>query len=57
MGELNCRNVHICPVLSKTVIFEGDECTEICFEIDCPIVRNDDGGLYECCFYSGQGRK
>lgn len=35
----NTREVHICPILMRTVIFEnGRCCTEDCAEVDCPII-------------------
>ena len=32
------REVHICPILMRTVIFEDGRCTEDCAEQDCPII-------------------
>lgn len=32
------REVHICPILMRTVIFEDGRCTEDCTEQDCPII-------------------
>ena len=57
MEEQDVCSIHICPILGRTVMFEDDECTEICFDKDCPIVKNNDGGLNERSFYSGQRRK
>jgi len=35
------REVHICPILMRTVIFEDGHCKEECSEEFCPIVRSD----------------
>ncbi len=31
------KEVHVCPILMRTVIFENERCTEKCNEQDCPI--------------------
>lgn len=31
--------VHICPILMRTVRFEDGECTEQCEEDDCPVLE------------------
>lgn len=33
------REVHICPILVRTVIFEDGCCTEDCEEEDCPFAE------------------
>ncbi len=33
------REVHICPILMRTVIFENGECTEPCKEPVCPVAE------------------
>lgn len=33
------QNVHICPVLMQTVIWENGDCKEDCSEEDCPILK------------------
>ena len=38
------QEVHICPILMRTVIFEDDCCTEDCQEEDCPIFEGLKGG-------------
>ncbi len=39
MSEEN-REVHICPILMKTVIWADGICTETCAESQCPVLRN-----------------
>lgn len=34
-------DVHICPLLARTVIFIHDKCTEHCREYDCPLVQTE----------------
>ena len=34
---MNEKEVHICPILMRTVIWEDGKCTEDCDEEDCPI--------------------
>ena len=34
---MNKKEVHICPILMRTVIWEDGKCTEKCDEEDCPI--------------------
>ncbi len=34
---MNKKEVHICPILMRTVIWEDEKCTEDCGETDCPI--------------------
>ncbi len=37
------KEVHICPILMHTVIWEDGKCTEDCDEEDCPIANlNED---------------
>lgn len=36
MREKN-KEVHICPIFMRTVVFEDGECTMECTEEDCPI--------------------
>ena len=31
------KEVHVCPILMRTVIWEDGECKEHCDEEDCPI--------------------
>ena len=31
------KEVHICPILMRTVIWEDGKCTEECDEDECPI--------------------
>ena len=31
------KDVHICPILMRTVLWEDGKCTEKCSEEDCPI--------------------
>ena len=31
------KEVHICPILMRTVIWEDGKCTEGCTEEECPI--------------------
>ena len=33
------REVHVCPILMRTVIFENQKCTERCDEQDCPVAE------------------
>ncbi len=35
------KDVHVCPVLMRTVIWIDGECTEECGETDCPILINN----------------
>lgn len=32
------KEVHICPILIRTVMWEDGKCTEDCGEQDCPIM-------------------
>ena len=32
------KEVHICPILMRTVIWEDGKCKEDCAEEDCPIL-------------------
>ena len=32
------NEVHICPIMIRTVIWENNKCTEDCNEDDCPIL-------------------
>ena len=44
------KEVHICPVLMRTVIFENGRSIEDCNEEDCPcleMIRNTDNS-YAC---------
>ena len=34
---MNEKEVHICPILVRTVIWKDGKCTEKCDEDDCPI--------------------
>ena len=38
--------IHVCPVLMRTVIFDENGCTEKCME-DCPITARENDGLQE----------
>ncbi len=31
------NEVHVCPILMRTVIWSGGKCTEDCAETECPI--------------------
>ncbi len=33
------KQVHICPLLMRTVIFESGKCTEACGEPACPVLE------------------
>lgn len=34
---MNEKEVHVCPILMRTVIWEDGKCTEECDEEECPI--------------------
>ena len=36
------KEVHLCPILGRTVIWKNGECTETCNEGDCPIAMNEE---------------
>lgn len=35
-------NVHICPILMRTVKFEDGRCVENCNEADCPVCQESE---------------
>lgn len=41
--------VHLCPILMRTVIFEDGKCTAPCSEEACPLVdvRDDESSISE----------
>lgn len=36
------KEVHLCPLIGRTVIWENGKCSEDCKEDDCPIAMNKD---------------
>ena len=57
MGEH--KEVYICPILGKTVIFENEHCNKNCNVKNCPIIELKEitGGVNERSIHSGQRRK
>ena len=41
------QEVHICPILMRTVVFKDGYCTENCGEKDCPIKEQKEGACQE----------
>ena len=38
------REVHICPILMRTVVFVNKQCIQQCGEDDCPIKDLEEDG-------------